>query len=301
MFKCKNYSPLSDIDYHERGTVTGAGKSTEAKKRLGDGIIHSTDDLWEATGDYAGAFKRMKETGDWSDHSRMHTKNFKNAMESIKNGITPVIIDNTCIKANEAKNYVEGSLKLGLDDKNIKFVDVGDGGCTAEELAERNTHDVPLETIQRMMQSHKSVGPLTVKKVLNAKPMFKPKKIAMVVLDDKSRAKLLDAIVGLVKIPHDWDVIAHHMTINFGKGLSDELKDQLGESVKLRVVGVGISDMVIAVKVEGFHSDNINPHITVAVNGAEGGKAVMSNDIDSWAKWEGGPNLSGIVTEQHLK
>jgi len=302
LFKYKNYSSLSDVNHHERDTVTGAGKSTKTKELVGNGIIHSTDDLIEATGDYAGHFAKMIESNDWSAHTRMHTNNFKNAKKSMEDGISPVIVDNTNIKANEPKKYVEAALKMGFSENNIKFVDVADGGCTAEVLAERNTHGVPLETIEKMMVSHKGVGPLTVKKVMESKDMYKAKKIAMVVLDDKSRTKLLDGIKGLIKDidSSGWDVIAHHMTVNFGKGLPENLKDDLGNTVQLKVTKIGISDMAIAVGVEGYHSDNAKPHITIAVNKAKGGKPVMSNDIQIWERWEGGPNLSGKVTEQKL-
>lgn len=234
--------------------------------------------------------------------SRMHALNFKMAKQAMENGVSPVIVDNTNIKANEPKNYVEAALQLGYADKNIKFVDVGTGGLSAEELAKRNTHGVPLDKIESMIQAHKSVGPLSLEKVISAKSMYgnKQSKIAMVVLDDASRKKLLDAVKGLVKLTDEWEVIAHHMTINFGKGLPENLKDDLGKTVSLRVTKIGVSDKAIAVGVEGYHSDNAKPHVTIAVNRAKGGKPVMSNDIAYWDNWEGGPNLSGKVVEQNL-
>ena len=273
--------------------IPGSGKSTEAEKRVGSGVIHSTDTLIEATGDYAGHFAKMIESGDWSAHSRMHTQNFKNAMESIKNGISPVIIDNTNIKASEPKKYVETALMLGIDEKNITFVDVGDGGCTAEVLAERNTHNVPLETIERMIESHKSVGDLTVEKVLKAKDMFKKTQFAFVKLDEKSKSKLLTALGH--NIPKGWTVHAHHMTINFGKGLTGELKDKLGDIVNLVAISVGKSDMAVAVEVIGFPSTNEIPHITLGVNPE--GKPVMSNDITDWKTLDSHINLSGVVSQ----
>jgi len=278
--------------------IPGAGKSTEAKKRLAEGVIHSTDDLIEATGDYDGHFAKMVKSGDWSAHSIMHNNNYINAKNSMADGVSPVIIDNTNIKANEAKKYVEAALRIGLSENNIHFVDVGDGGCTAGVLAERNTHNVPLETIERMIKSHKSVGTLTVKKVLEAKDMYKPKKIAMVVLDKTSTGKLLTAVHH--NAPEDWKTFAHHMTINFGKGLTGELVDDLGKTVTLRAVAVGKSDMAMAVKVEGYHSDNAIPHVTMAVNVADGGKPVMSNQITNWKNLDSYINLNGVVTENKL-
>jgi predicted kinase len=280
--------------------IPGAGKSTEAKELKGNGEIFSTDDRIESQGDYRDFFASMISSGDFSPLGKMHNLNFNMAKEAMENGVTPVIIDNTNIKANEPKNYVEAALKMGYADSNIKFVDVGTGGLSAEELAQRNTHGVPLDKIKSMIQSHKSVGPLSLEKVVKAKPMFnnKIKMFASVVLDDTSKSKLLKAIGHM--IPEGWDVIAHHMTINFGKGLPEDLKDDLGKMVQLRAVSVGLSDMAMAVGVEGYHSDNAKPHITIAVNRSEGGKPVMSNDISNWDKLDSPINLSGKVTEEKL-
>jgi len=101
--------------------IPGAGKSTKANSIVGEGIIHSTDNLIEATGDYRGFFARLIESGDFKDLSRMHSKNLSNAIKSIKDGVSPVVIDNTNIKANEAKAYVVAALENGLDDNNISI------------------------------------------------------------------------------------------------------------------------------------------------------------------------------------
>lgn len=277
--------------------VPGSGKSTKAKTLVAEGIIHSTDDLIEATGDYAGHFARMVESGNWSAHGKMHHQNFLNAKKSMEEGITPVIVDNTNIKANEAKKYVKSAIDLGYE---VVIEDVGSGGCTAEVLTERNSHNVQLETIERMMASHKGVGELTVKKILESKDMYKKKKFASVVLDEASRTKLLKAIGH--SLPLGWDVIAHHMTINFGEGLGRSRELQLGDKVRLEAISIGISDMAFAVGVRSLDisSDNEMPHITVGVNRAEGGKPVMSNNIKKWSNLEPYIGLTGIVTEQTL-
>lgn len=273
--------------------VPGGGKSTESKKRLGDGIIHSTDDLIEATGDYAGHFAKMVESGNWSAHSKMHNQNFNNAKLSMERGISPVIIDNTNIKANEPKDYVEAALKMGFSEDNITFVEVGDGGCTAEVLAERNTRNVPLETIERMIKSYNSVGPMTVNKVLKAKSMHSTPKFAYIKLDDKSKAKLMTALGHVV--PKGWLLHGHHMTIGFGKSIPKELKDEIGTKVTIRAVTLGVSDMAIAVGVEGFMSANDFPHITLGVS--PDGKPVMSNDITKWKDLDSSMNLTGEVMQ----
>lgn len=282
--------------------IPGSGKSTAAKRLVKEGVIHSTDDLIEATGDYLGYFEEIKRTNNWAKHGRMHSKNFKNAYESMKEGVSPVIIDNTNIKAAEAKKYVMAALELGYANENIEFVEVGTAGLTAEALAERNTHGVPLETIERMIKSMESVGPLTVERVVGAKDMYKNKPKVLysaVVLDEASRIKLIGALGH--KIPSDWDTIAHHMTIVFGKGLPKDMKDDEGKMVHLMATEIGISDMAIAVKVSGYPSNNDIPHVTLGVNTPAGGKAVMSNDIKNWERLNSHINLSGIVTEIKAK
>lgn len=274
--------------------VPGSGKSTKAKSLVGEGIIHSTDDLVEATGDYRGFFNKMNESKDFSPLSKMHSLNFKNAKKSMLEGISPIVIDNTNIKSNEPKKYVESALNLGYDEKNIMFVEVGTGGCTAEQLGERNTHGVPLDKIKSMIESYNSVGKMTLKKVLEAKSMYKEPKIAFVHLDDDSRSKLFTAIGH--HIPKGWDIHVHHMTINFGKGLGDERKDDLGRSINLIVDKIGITDKVIAVTSKGYPSDNKIPHITIAVN-PDGGTPVMSNDITDWEDLNSYINVSGVIKE----
>jgi hypothetical protein len=215
----------------------------------------------------------------------------------MKNGVTPVIIDNTNIRANEAKNYIESALTLGYSDDNIKFVEIGTGGLLAEELAQRNTHGVPLDKIKSMIQAYEAAGSMTLNKVLEAKSMHSQKLFASLVLDNGSKNKLLDSVSKY--IPEGWKVIAHHMTINFGKGLPQDLKGDLGKTKTITATEIGISEMAIAVKVNGYHSDNTIPHITIAIN-PNGGKPVMSNDITDWQPLESPISLSGIVSEEKL-
>ena len=277
--------------------MTGAGKSTRANEIVGEGVIHSTDDLWEATGDYLGAFKRMNESKDWSDHGKMHSKNHTNAKASMVEGVTPIVIDNTNLKASDAKAYVKTALELGYSDANITVEDVGTNGLTAEVLAGRNTHGVPLDKIKKMIEVHKSVGTLTVKKIMESSgDQNRPKVLySAVVLDDKSHAKLLTALGHL--IPKGWKTFAHHMTIVFAKGLPEDIKSDLGKVVDIRATEIGKSDLAIAVKVDGYPSTNDIPHITLAVNAAEGGKPFISNKITNWEPLDSYVSLRGRVTE----
>jgi predicted kinase len=259
--------------------IPGAGKSTKAKSLVGQGKIHSTDDVIEAGGDYREFFAKMIASGDFSPLSKVHSQNLKDAIESMKAGVTPVIIDNTNIKHNEPKDYVKAALELGFTDNNIKFVDVGTAGLEATQLAARNTHGVPLEKIEAMIASHTAQGPLTLKSVLDSKDMYKSSNVlySAVVLDKASHNKLLDKFA--LEMPEGWKTYAHHMTITMG-----ELKDKtdIGKEVILKVTKVGLSDMAMAVQVEGYQSKNDIPHVTLAVNALKNAKPVMSNKITNW-------------------
>lgn len=280
--------------------MTGSGKSTKAKELVGSGQIFSTDDRIEAEGNYREFFKNMIDNKNFAPLSKVHNLNFNMAKKAMEDGVSPVVVDNTNIKANEPKNYIEAALNMGYADNNIKFVEVGTGGLSAEELANRNTHGVPLDKIEAMIQSYKSVGPLTLDKVIKAKNMYsnKPKMFASLVLEDSSAKKLVEATKQY--IPEGWKIFAHHMTINFGNGLPENLKGDLDTKKFIRATEIGISDMAVAVRVEGYHSDNDIPHITIAVNTTEGGSPVMSNKITNWRKLENYINLSGKVSEEKL-
>ena len=273
--------------------MTGSGKSTKAKELVSEGVIHSTDTVIESQGDYNKFFEMMFESKDFTPLSRAHSTNLKNVVRSLKEGVSPVILDNTNIKQNESKAAVKAALGMGLADHNIKFVDIGTGGLTAKQLAERNTHGVPLEKIESMIESHKGQGPLTLKSVLESKDMYKESDVlySAVVLDNGSKAALLSRVEDM--IPKGWKVFAHHMTIVFGKGVPN--KEDLGKEVTLYVEAIGLSDMAMAVKVVGYPSTNAIPHITIAIN-PDGGKPVMSNNITSWQKIKNFA-IKGIVTE----
>lgn len=272
--------------------IPGSGKSTKAKTLVGKGSIHSTDDVITSKGDYNKFFDDMIASGNFSALSSAHAENLNNAVEDMLMGVTPIVIDNTNIRAFEPKAYIENALKLGYDDKNIKIVDVGTGGVSPEELAQRNTHGVPLDKIKSMIDSHKSFGDLTIDKIMQAENSIRPKKVlySAVVLDELSRNMLFRVFSEY--IPEDWKKIGHHMTIAFGKGVDNE--EDLGKEIELVVTEIGASDMAIAVKVEGYPSKNAIPHVTLAIN-PDGGKPVMSNQITDWEP-VGQLKIRGTVT-----
>lgn len=270
---------------------SGSGKSTIAKQLVGEGVIHSTDDCIAEAGDYNEFFRVLKESNNSAPLSKMHSLNLSRAKKSMLSGISPVIIDNTNLRANESKAYVVGALNMGFDENNITIVEVNEE-LSPEILAERNTHGVPLDKVTKMVQRYKSIGKLTVKKILESKDMTPSNVLySAVVLDEESRSRLLEKLGN--RIPEGWKVIAHHMTISFGKPLPRQ--EDLGKTVMLDIDEIGLSDMAFAVRVSGYPSNNNIPHITIAIN-PDGGKPQMSNDITKWYPTKG-LFVRGIVTE----
>lgn len=99
----------------------------------------------------------------------------------------------------------------------------------------------------------------------------------------ESHGKLIQTLGS--KIPDDWKIFAHHMTIAFGRPKNENTKEyiqnNLGQDVELTAVKLGISETVMAVEVQSpAPSDNKIWHITLAVSPQ--GKPVQSNYITNW-------------------
>jgi hypothetical protein len=119
-----------------------------------------------------------------------------------------------------------------------------------------------------------------------------------VVLDEKSKQRLIERFKSI--IPEDFEILAHHMTINLGE-IDPKYEKFLEWNVRLSVDDFAMDDKVIAVGVSGFQSDNAKPHITLAVNKEIGGKPVMSNKLTDWKKLKRPLLITGKVTEVEFK
>lgn len=125
-----------------------------------------------------------------------------------------------------------------------------------------------------------------------------------VVLDEKSHLKLVswaykNIKVTTVRLPilveqNKWEIKCHHMLIEFN-GIPDYIVQYLGTKQSLDVTHIGVTPLVVAVKVSGFPSLSRHPHITVAVNSPAGAESKMSNNIMDWTPIDNGPTLTGIV------
>ena len=112
------------------------------------------------------------------------------------------------------------------------------------------------------------------------------------ILDEGSHKKLVDSI----DIPENWEVVAHHMTINMGSPDKGPVEGLVGQEAPLTVSTQAQDDLVMAVGVESpIPSSNEIKHITVAVNREAGGKPFFSNRLTDWQPVP--PiTLKGIVT-----
>jgi hypothetical protein len=120
-----------------------------------------------------------------------------------------------------------------------------------------------------------------------------------VVLDDNSRQRLIERFKNI--IPEGWNIIADHMTVNLGE-IDPEYEKYLGLAVHLTVNDIAMDDKVIAVGVSsGINTHNAKAHITLAVNKANGGKPVMSNNLTNWEKLRRPLLLRGKITQVEYK
>jgi len=118
----------------------GSGKSTLARQLGEGGVVLSTDDYFNQGGEYIF---------DPDQLPRAHKWNYIRALRAMKEGISPIVIDNNTIKAWEAKPYVQEGLRYGYRIE-IKESDAP-WRFDVEELAKKNRHQVPADVIQKKL------------------------------------------------------------------------------------------------------------------------------------------------------
>uniref|UniRef100_A0ACB8FGZ7 Uncharacterized protein n=1 Tax=Sphaerodactylus townsendi TaxID=933632 RepID=A0ACB8FGZ7_9SAUR len=124
--------------------LPGSGKTTLArqlKHQFPSAVIFSTDDyFFTEDGDYIFDPDCLEDAHKW------------NQKRAMKNGKSPVIIDNTNIHAWEMKPYVimalENSYEVIFREPNTRWK------FNVRELARHNSHGVPREKIQRMKEQY---------------------------------------------------------------------------------------------------------------------------------------------------
>lgn len=164
--------------------IPGSGKSTRANQLLQelganpDGHIFSTDNFWipktresRRQGQSVNDIEEIAEYKANFDTNKLalaHRRNLDEFKRAVDNGVTPLILDNTNVKAFESRAYAEYAEKAEytikveeptsdwwkeysplLKDKkaNEKELDK-----FAHILFEKNKHGVPLQVIKNMIQ-----------------------------------------------------------------------------------------------------------------------------------------------------
>lgn len=123
--------------------MPGSGKSTYCRGVLATAndkytvAVHNTDSyLYEDDGSYSWTPARMRAA---------HKSNFKAFKESISKGVFHIIVDNTNLAPKEWTKYVNMALIAGYS-INLHKMPV----ITPKESFERNIHNVPMESLERM-------------------------------------------------------------------------------------------------------------------------------------------------------
>ena len=121
-----------------------------------------------------------------------------------------------------------------------------------------------------------------------------------IVLDEKSKTKLINTFKQVIPDNDQWIPKADHMTIATGE-IPKHLEKYLSFPIRLKIISLGISDKAIAVGVEGFESEKNIAHVTVFVNLSKGGVANDSNKILDWKPIQVNFHLVGKVVEVPAK
>ncbi|MGH0167599.1 UNVERIFIED_CONTAM: hypothetical protein FKN15_004857 [Acipenser sinensis] len=124
----------------------GSGKSTLARNLLEQnptGVILSTDDYFLCDGHYQYDRSALGEAHEWTQ---------KRAKETFKQGLSPIIIDNTNIQGWEMKPYVALALQYNY---KVMFREPDTWWKYKPRELERHTkHGVPKEKIKRMLEQY---------------------------------------------------------------------------------------------------------------------------------------------------
>ena len=121
--------------------LPGSGKTTKAESY--GGVIVSADDFFMHEGEYHY---------DRNYIGAAHERCRMDFIKALSEGEPTIVVDNTNTTHREYEAYIQMAEDAGYE----VIIDVVDSGLSAEELAQRNTHGVPVEGIQRMMNRWES-------------------------------------------------------------------------------------------------------------------------------------------------
>ena len=123
--------------------LPGAGKDTYLKdlSKDEDFVVCSADDFFMENGSYNFDPRKLGEAHEYCK---------KKCFGAAKLGKS-IAISNTNVKHWEYEFYIMLGEHFGYE---VEIHSVFDGGCTDEQLAARNLHGVPVESIARMRENY---------------------------------------------------------------------------------------------------------------------------------------------------
>ena len=120
--------------------LPGSGKSTLARQLGGPSLVFSTDDFWSRmTGEYRFDISWIGEA---------HTWNRQRVQESMAEGASLIVVDNTNTTKKEVNPYLKLAQEYGYETEIIE--PTTEWAKDPMICAQRTTHGVPLQTIKQM-------------------------------------------------------------------------------------------------------------------------------------------------------
>jgi len=138
------YNIMTKKKFYIMRGLPGSGKSYTAKEIVGDGQIFSADDYWyiENPDKYQFDGSRLRDAHAW---------NQRRVEEAVKADIPIIVVDNTNTTLKELKFYspmIQEALKKGY---TVELVEPRTSWAfDVDECFKRNSHNVPLDVVQRM-------------------------------------------------------------------------------------------------------------------------------------------------------
>jgi hypothetical protein len=177
-------------------------------------------------------------------------------------------------------NFEKNKLAL-FDGENFKFINRG------------RERTVPYEKAQVFSYCSEYKGVLSEIGDINDLEIYEKSKLNLISKRAKYTAGFLNeenkknlTSIFKEKIPQEWEIVCHHMTLNIGE-CSKDFEEYLNteQSLQCTAFGIDLELGVAAIKVEGdLPSKNEIKHITFAKS--ENGKASNSNKIKEWEQVE---------------
>ena len=124
--------------------VPGSGKSTKAQNLGQGGVVYGTDEFFtQPDGQYVFDVKKL---GHNHEQNRLRTE------QAMLKEISPIVVDNTNVTIKEVRPYYELAQKYGY---SVRFEESDTPWrFDVDELTKRNTHGVPREKIQEMVEKY---------------------------------------------------------------------------------------------------------------------------------------------------